>query len=137
MRENKTKPNDNSISKFINDLPYVNKRADAFALMMMIEELCGETPRMWGDRIVGFGNQVKVYDSGRIVEWFRMGFSANKRGLTIYLEAKEPLDEKLFTRLGKFRRSKGCIYLNKLSDVDQTRLRRLLAASLSKNRITP
>jgi hypothetical protein len=132
MRENKTKPNDRNISEFINSLPYVNKRADAFSLMMLLEEISGETPQMWGDRIVGFGTQMKVYKSGRVVEWYKMAFSANKRGLTIYLETKEPLDEKLFTRLGKFKQGKGCIYLNKLSDVDQKRLRKLLVSSYLK-----
>ena len=56
-------------------------------------------------------------------------FATRKTRHTIYLEAKFPEREDLLARLGKYKSSLVCVYVNKLADINLVVLRELIAAS--------
>lgn len=130
MAENKTKANDSSVEEFLNAVPDEKKRADAFRLLQIMREVTGEEGRMWGDSIVGFGNIHYKYASGREGDMGVTGFSPRKGSLTIYINPGFDNYGDLLGRLGKFTTSKVCLYVKRLSDVDEATLRELIRQSV-------
>ena len=55
MAENKTKPTKTSVAEFIDAISDQSRRADAKALVKLMQKAAGEKPKMWGPSIVGFG----------------------------------------------------------------------------------
>jgi hypothetical protein len=130
LAEIKTKPTTISVMDFILALPDVQKRNDSLALLEMMQRVSGETPVLWSNSIVGFG--LKRYESptsGRQVDWFQVGFAPRKANLTIYL-IDMGKHEMALTKLGKHKTGGGCLYLNKLADVDMEVLRGMIVAAL-------
>jgi len=85
-------------------------------------------PKMWGPSIVGFGDHHYVYKSGREGDWFLAGFSPRVQTLTLYMMGGS--DQELLKKLGKYKTGKGCLYINKLEDVDLKVLNELIATSV-------
>lgn len=121
--EPKTKKTKASVAAFIAAVEDESRRKDAKSVDKMLREITGEKPEMWGSSIVGYGE----YDtpSGK---WPRAGFSPRKTGLVVYL-APDSKDRELFQRLGKHRTGVSCLYINKLSDVDESVLRAVITRS--------
>jgi hypothetical protein len=118
LADNKTKQNEASVEDFINSVESEQKRKDSFAILEMMKKASGEEPKMWGGSIIGFGYVIiKSPTSGREVEWFRVGFSPRKANLTVYLTGLKRFSD-LLEKLGKHKTGGGCLYLNKLGDVD-------------------
>ena len=121
MSESKTKATKASVSAFLNAIQPEQKRKDALQLLVMFKKATGEKPVMWGTSIVGFGTY--HYTSSRSAqkgEWMMTGFSPRKANLTLYIVAWTP-DRKIkpvFKTLGKHKVGGGCLYINKLSDID-------------------
>jgi hypothetical protein len=134
MAELKTKVNDASVKDFLNAVPEEQKRKDSFALIKIFEEVTGEKPKMWGTSIVGFGQyHYKSERSSQEGDWPRTGFSPRKAAITLYLMLGLG-DNGLLSKLGKHKTSKGCLYLNKLADVDQEILKKIIAKNLTEMR---
>ena len=97
-----------------------------------MKEVTQEEPIMWGTSIIGFGSYHYRYASGREGDWPIVGFSPRKRSLTVYLTPG--LDEigDLLGKLGKHRVGKGCLYINKLSDVDTDVLKEIIKKSIER-----
>lgn len=131
MAELKTRPTDASVQAFLESIGDERKRQDSFALLRMLQEVTGETPRLWGSNIVGFGDYHYAYASGREGDWFVTGFAPRKQNLTLYIMGGFEPHVDLLARLGKHKLGKGCLYINKLQDVDQTMLRALMAAAVA------
>lgn len=130
MAELKTKLNDGSVEDFINAVEEKQKREDSFALLKMMEDISGEPAKMWGDAIVGFGTYHYVYASGREGDWMLTGFSPRKANISLYLMAGfDQLGDEL-SMLGKHKSSKGCLYVKKLSDIDEKVLRKMIKKSI-------
>ena len=130
MAELKTKLNDGSVEGFLNTVEDEQKRKDSFALLKMMGEVSGEPAKMWGKDIVGFGTYHYVYASGREGDWMLSGFSPRKASLSIYLMAGfDQLGDEL-TALGKHKSSKGCLYVKRLSDIDDKVLRKMIKKSI-------
>lgn len=133
MAEPKTKATKASVHEFLNKVEPEEKRQDSFALLEMFEQITGEKAVMWGDSIVGFGQyHYKSERSRQEGDWMLVGFSPRKQNLTLYVlhgNQENPALEKL----GKHKTSGsgmgGCLYINKLSDVDQKVLRKLIENS--------
>ena len=85
-------------------------------------------PKMWGPSIIGFGDYHYKYASGRENDWFMMGFSPRVQNITLY--AMGGFDPDLLKKLGKYKTGKGCLYINKLEDVDQKTLSELIKKSV-------
>lgn len=125
MAEVKTKPTTASVEDFIAAVENPRRRDDARTLVGMMREISGEPPVMWGPTMIGFGRHRYVYDSGHSGETFRIGFSPRKANLVLYVGTSFEGAAELLGRLGKFRKSVACIYVNKLSDIDPSVLRAL------------
>lgn len=127
MASPKTQPTDKSVTQFLERVENKQKRADAFAIMEMMREATGEEPVMWGDSIVGYGCYHYVYASGREGDSPLVAFSPRKQSLTLYVMSDMEEQDALLARLGKHTTSKACLYIKRLSDVDQGVLRELVA----------
>jgi len=132
MAEPKTKQTKASVSAFLNAIPEEGKRKDSKAIAKMMQKVSGEKPYMWGTSIVGFGKFHYKYASGHEGDTCIVGFSPRKQNLTLYLYPGFHAEEKLLSKLGKFKLGKGCLYINKLSDVDTTVLEDLVAQAVRK-----
>lgn len=131
MAELKTKPTDQSVAAFLDAIPDERKRRDAQAIADLLREVTGVEPQMWGDSIVGFGRYRYQYASGREGEWFVTGFSPRKQNLTVYIMGGLEQHADLLQRLGKHKIGKGCLYINRLADIDMGTLRELVAQSVA------
>jgi len=132
MYEVKTKPTKDNVESFINSLTDEQKKVDSFQLVELMKEMTNEEPILWGSSIIGFGKKPVQYKNGRSEDWPIMGFSPRKQSLTIYPPAGWRDREDLFAKLGKHKTSKGCLYINRLKQVDMTVLREILVYALSK-----
>ena len=126
MAELKTKLNDSDVEEFLNAVEDEQKRADSFELLKIMQEISGKPAKMWGTNIVGFGTYHYVYASGREGDWMLSGFSPRKSSISVYLMAGfEQLSDELAS-LGKHKVGKGCLYIKRLSDIDEKHLRKMI-----------
>jgi hypothetical protein len=131
MAEIKTKLNDASVGDFINTIPEEQKRKDSLAIIEMMKKATGEEPKMWGASIIGFGFQkVKSPATGREVDWLKIGFSPRKANLSLYLSGNILNHAETLKKLGKHKTGKGCLYINKLTDVDTKVLEGMIKETL-------
>ena len=118
MAENKTKPTSASVDEFIGSIENSRRRHDALIALKIYEEITGLPPVMWGPSIIGFGSLHYVYETGREGDMPAAAFSPRKASLTFYVGDKFEGAEKLYAKLGKYKKSVACLYINKLEDVD-------------------
>ena len=118
---------------FIDKVKNEVKRKDSHELVAMMRDITGEPPKMWGPSIVGFGRYHYIYASGHSGEICLTGFSPRSGALVVYLGPGIEND-KLMAKLGKHKRGKGCLYINKLDDVDRGMLRKLIEHSIAELR---
>lgn len=116
--------------RFIDNVKSEVKRRDSHELVAMMQDITGAPPKMWGPSIVGFGSYRYLYESGREGEVCITGFSPRSGSLVVYLGPGIDNDE-LMAKLGKHKRGKGCLYINKLDDIDRGVLRRLIKQSVA------
>jgi hypothetical protein len=133
MAELKTKPTQVTPESFIEAVDHPGKRADGKVLDALFRKVTGEAPKMWGPTIVGYGRYHYRYDSGHEGDMCRVGFSPRKAKHSLYLMCGSPQEEAQFApllaRLGKFSRGRGCLYVNKLADIDLAVLEEMVALS--------
>ncbi len=126
----KTLVTDASVGDFINAVPDEVKRQDSFALLRMFTTITGQQPKMWGSSIIGFGQYHYKSDRSRQEgDWPLTGFSPRKQNLTLYIMPGFKDYQDLLKDLGKHKTSVGCLYINKLADVDQKILEKLIKKS--------
>ncbi len=120
MAEIKTKQNDADVATFINTFAETElKKKDSFELLKLMQNLTGFEPKMWGGTIIGFGSyHYKSERSRQEGDWPLIGFSPRKAAISLYVYSGCAGQEALLNELGKFKMGKGCIYVNKLSDID-------------------
>ncbi len=126
MAENLTRPTDASVEAFLAAVEHPVRRADGLRLLALMSEITGEEPRMWGPTIVGFGQYHYKYETGREGDAAAVGFSPRKASLSIYGATYSPEASELLERLGKHKTGAGCLYVNKLADVDEAVLKELI-----------
>ena len=134
MADNKTKPTGLSVAAFIDAITDPTKRADAKALVKLMQDAAGEKPKMWGPSIIGFGSYHYRYDSGREGDMLLIGFSPRKAATVLYGMTGLSEAGGLLAKLGKHTTGKGCLYIKKLADVDQHVLEALVVRSLVSKR---
>lgn len=125
--ELKTKQTKASAERFLNTIKDEQKRKDSFTILEMMKKVSQEEPKMWGPSIIGFGNVQLKYESGRELDWFKMGFSPRKEALTLYGLLNKGGD--LLKKLGKCKTGKGCLYIKKLQDVDAKFLEAMIVSA--------
>lgn len=131
--EIKTKPTAVSVEDFINAIPDEQKRKDSFVLAELMKKASGEDPVLWSNAIVGFGNKrYKSPATGREVDWMVIGFAPRKANLSLYISVGIKEHEAALKKLGKFKTGVGCLYINKLEDVDLKVLKGMIQASVKR-----
>ncbi len=130
MAENKTQVTNADVLEFINNVPDERKRQDSLAVLELMREVTGEEAKMWGSSIVGFGSYHYKYASGREGDAPLTGFSPRKQALTLYITAGFGQYDDLMAKLGKHTTGSSCLYVKRLSDIDQGVLRELVAKSV-------
>jgi hypothetical protein len=118
--EPKTRETDASVEDFLNSVENGTRRADAFRVLEMYKRATGLEPRMWGDAIVGFGSRPIKYADGSEMDWPMAAFSPRKQNMTLYVMSSSPKLPELLAKLGSHSTSKACLYIKRLSDVDET-----------------
>lgn len=123
--DNKTKPTTQDIVDFIANLPE-KQQADAETLTQIMQDISGEAPVLWGSRIVGFGTFHYKSKSGREGDWMKIGFAPGVGKFSLYLTFDAHEQTGRVENLGKYKIGKGCVYVNKLADVDLMKLKQLV-----------
>ncbi len=129
--EIKTKPTTESVEEFINNINDEQKRKDSFVLIDMMKKATGDEPVLWSSSIIGFGNvRYKSPKTGREVDWLKIGFAPRKANFSLYLTMDIKQHEVALSKLGKHKTGAGCLYINRLEDVDLTILEKLIHTAL-------
>ncbi|RZJ32942.1 MAG: DUF1801 domain-containing protein [Flavobacterium sp.] len=132
MAKNKTTETETNVTDFINSyLTDQQKKADSFRLIELMADWSGFQPKMWGATIIGFGSYHYKYASGHQGDAPLMAFSPRKAAFSLYVYS--PIEEQklILEQLGKFRISKACIYVKKLSDINIEILEKLCKSTLA------
>jgi hypothetical protein len=133
MAEMKTKPNAVSVVDFINSVKDEQKRKDSFVIVDMMKKATGAEPVMWGSAIIGFGNTKYISPStGKEVDWLIMGFSPRKANLSLYIGLGNKAVAASLKDLGKHKTGVGCLYINKLEDIDLKVLKGMIETSAKR-----
>lgn len=126
----KTTKNEASVEDFLNSVKDDQKREDSFKILEMMRRISGYEPKMWGGSIIGFGEYHYKYESGREGDMCRMGFSPRAQNLSIYFIPGYIDFEDELSRLGKHKLGKSCLYIKRLSDVDEDVLEEMIVKDL-------
>ncbi|MHC1732197.1 MAG: DUF1801 domain-containing protein [Bacteroidales bacterium] len=132
MAELKTKQHDGDVTEFINSFADTEqKRKDSFELLKLMTKTTGFEPKMWGPSIIGFGQyHYKSERSSQEGDWPLVGFSPRKAAISLYVYTGAPEHEHLLEDLGKFKKGAACIYVKKLSDINQEALKKLIETTI-------
>lgn len=130
MAKLKTQQNEGSIPEFLNGIENEERKKDCYKLLELLEKWTGESPKMWGNSMVGFGSYHYKYESGREGDWFLTGFSPRKQNLTMYITAGFDQYGEIMQELGKYKTGSSCLYVKKLSDIDLKKLQILVEKSV-------
>ena len=131
--ELKTTKSEASVEDFINAVVDEGQKADAHAIVKLMQAATKAPPKMWGTSIIGFGAQILKYPSGRELDWIIIGFSPRKANTVLYLAFDLNLHNELLVKLGKHKTGKGCLYIKHLSDIDIAVLKKLIAQSVKSH----
>lgn len=127
MAKNKTRETDANVEAFIESFANTEqKKQDSFELIKLMQNITGFEPKMWGPSIIGFGRYHYKYASGHEGDAPLVGFSPRKSAISLYVFTGKEDHEYLLDNLGKFRKGKACIYINKLADINQAALENLI-----------
>jgi Domain of unknown function (DU1801) len=120
-----------SVEEFLAQVPDEQQRADARRLCVMMQQITGEPPAMWGTSIIGFGTYHYRYPSGHEGDSALASFSARRQRLAIYLIGDfGNRHHSALARLGPHQTGRGCLYIKRLDEVDQDTLRELIDRSV-------
>ena len=131
MAKNKTTETTNSVIDFINTVENEKQRDDSFKLMELMRSISGHEPKMWGPSIIGFGRYHYKYDSGHEGDAPLIGFSPRKNAISLYVFTGLEEHKHLLEGLGKFKMGKACIYVKKLSDINQQTLSLIMKETIN------
>ncbi len=130
MADNKTRPGKQSVSEFIKSIDDKDQRADVKKIAARMRKATGKNARMWGSGIVGYGEYHYKYASGREGDFMITGFSPRKQSISVYIMPGFASFGGLMKKLGKHKTGKSCLYINRLSDVDEKVLQKLIDDSV-------
>jgi hypothetical protein len=132
MTEVKTKKTDLSVDTFIDQISEDQKKKDAYSILELMQDATKSKAKMWGNAIIGFGDKKLKYSNGRELDWFIMGFSPRKQNFALYIHGAVTDKSILLKKLGKYKTGKGCLYINKLEDINKTVLKEIIISGLQQ-----
>ena len=125
---NKTQKTSASVESYLKTLDD-DRRSDCEKLTEIMRSITRDEGKMWGASIAGFGHTHLVYETGREMDWFQVGFSSRKAALSVYLMGNFETREALLGELGPHKTGKGCLYIKRLDDVHLATLKKLIRES--------
>ena len=130
-----TKETNLKVSDYVDRIENESKKADCRVLLELVESCTGYPPKVWGDYfIIGFGNYAYTRKGGKEeFEWFKAGFAVRKAKITLYLTTDIEKEKELLDQLGKCKWGRGCLYINKLADIDLDVLKQLIIKNKDAN----
>ena len=135
MKSNKTQQTNEDVSKYFDGIESIARREDCLVLATVMAKATGQSAKMWGPGIVGFGVHKYEYASGRAGEICAVGFASRKTEIALYGLGVSVESNPLLSRLGKYKTAKGCLYVKHLADVDLKVLSSMIEVA-AKLRIT-
>jgi hypothetical protein len=133
LADNKTKPTNASVEGFLNTITPEQKREDSFVLLEMMKKASKEEAVLWSNSFIGFGiKRHKSSATGRESDWFRIGFAPRKANLSLYFGTYAGEHAAALEKLGKHKAAMGCVYINKLADIDLKVLKGMIEAGLKR-----
>jgi hypothetical protein len=132
MAENKTKPTEARVEDYIAARANEQQQADCLELMALLEGVTGQSAKMWGPSIVGYGSYRYTYESGRTGEAPLAAFAIRGRDLVVYIDAETDTQTALLSQLGKHKMGKSCLHIRRLADVDESVLEQLVTNSIAE-----
>ncbi|MGE7184853.1 DUF1801 domain-containing protein [Peribacillus sp. NPDC006672] len=129
MYKPKTKETDSSVIEFIEKVDNLKKREDAYKLLDIFTETTGHEAKMWGPSIIGFGTYHYKYESGHEGDAPLVGFSPRKAKISLYFTPGDKRRAELLQAFGKHTSGKGCVYINKVADIEINVLKELINRS--------
>jgi len=130
---NKTQLTEASVEEYLAAISDEARRKDCQALTRLMASVTKHKPRMWGASIVGFGTRHYRYDSGREGDICLAGFSSRADSISVYVVVDTPAQQKLLAKLGRHKVStKACVYIKRMSDIDQDVLKAVIAGSVAE-----
>lgn len=144
MAELKTQVNKASVKKFLSSIKDAEKRKDCSIISDMMEKVTKSKPEMWGASIVGFGRRTYTYANGKTGEWMVIGFAPRQQNIALYglkvfhmslggLKENKG-DNDFLLKLGKYKEGGGCLYINKLSDIDKKQLEKIIKLAIKRKK---
>jgi Domain of unknown function (DU1801) len=129
---NQTVPGTGDVAAYVEAVPDEQRRRDARLLVELMGEVTGQPPVLWGPSIIGFGSRHYRYETGREGDTVAVGFAPRKAQTVLYLTGYLDGYADLLDRLGPHTRGKGCLYLKRADQADQTVLREIVARSYTR-----
>ena len=127
---NKTVPHGLKVSDYLDQIANPQRQADCRKIHDMMLDIVGEEPIIWGSKlssgIVGFGEYHYKYDSGREGDMLRLGFASRVQSISIYLMMGYQDYSEELSHLGKYKVGKSCLYIKRLSDIDEAVLKDIM-----------
>lgn len=130
MAETKTKPTSADVQNFIDSLESERQRDDSREIIKIMKKASGFEPVMWGGTMIGFGSYHYKYASGHEGDSFLVGFSPRKGKISLYVMGAIMHSHDILKNFGKHKAAKGCVYINKLSDIDTSVLEEMVKGSV-------
>ena len=133
-KANKTVPEGLKLENYLAQIMPDDRRTDCLKIYNMMAEITGWPAKVWGSKlasgIIGFGDYHYKYDSGREGDFFRIGFSSRAQSITIYIMPGYNDFSDELSRLGKHKLGKSCLYIKRLSDIDESVLAEIMQKGL-------
>ena len=134
MYELKTKQTESSVRAYLGEIKDEKRRQDCETLVAVMSKVTGETPKMWGTSIVGFGSYHYKHASGHEGDVCLVGFSSRKSAISLYVTPCFASHDRLVSELGKLKMGKACLYVKRLSDINHRVLEKLVSKSVAETR---
>ncbi len=131
----KTTQTTQSVEAFLRGVPSKLRQEQARTAIKMLRRITGHAPKMWGPSIIGFGRYRYTYESGRQGEMCAAGFSPRKAAFVFYVSS-EGVDDRLWLRLGTYKRGGVCVYVKHFEDIDLNVLEQILSAGYAHVKAT-
>ena len=132
MADNKTQPTEVKVVDFVQSLENRQRQADALKLLNIFAEVTKQGAVLWGSNIIGYGRYSYQTSDKKTHQCMRTGFSPRNQNLVLYIMVGFGGFAEKMQQLGKFKTGKSCLYINKLSDIDEQVLRELIQLSVDE-----
>ncbi len=135
MAKNKTTERELSVQGFLKSIKDLKRRSDLSAIIDLITKHTRIEPKLWGSNIIGFGSYHYRYESGHEGDAPLTAIASRVNGISLYLGSKFEKREELLSKFGKYKIGKGCIYIQKLEDIDTDILIKMVVNSIEQRKI--